>query len=283
MQVFKTIAEVRRWQSQQCGEGKDIGFIPTMGYLHEGHLSLARAACAENGAVLMSIFVNPLQFGPQEDYAAYPRDLERDCRLAESVGVTAVFAPEVEEMYPSHPQLTTVEVQKLTQGLCGSSRPGHFSGVATVVCKLFNIVQPRRAYFGQKDYQQVQVIKRMVEDLNLPVEIRILPIVREADGLAMSSRNVYLSSEERKQALALSQALFMCRELFAQGERSAFTLTELIKVRIKQEDKAQIDYVEIRDAQTLEPVAEINSPAVVALAVKIGRTRLIDNLILGGA
>jgi len=283
MQVFKTIAEVRKWHNQQYQEGKEIGFVPTMGYLHDGHLSLAQAACAENGAVLMSIFVNPLQFGPQEDYAAYPRDLDRDCRLAESAGVTAVFAPEVEEMYPIYPQLTTVEVQKVTQGLCGASRPGHFSGVATVVCKLFNIVQPRRAYFGQKDYQQVQVLKQMVGDLNLPLEIRMIPIKREEDGLAMSSRNIYLSSKERKQALALSQALFMCRELYAQGERSASSLAEVIQARIKQEDQAQIDYVEICDAQTLEPVADIINPAVVALAVKIGKTRLIDNLILGGA
>lgn len=282
MQVLRTIAEVRRWHKEQKRAGREIGFIPTMGYLHEGHLSLARVANSENAAVIMSIFVNPLQFGPQEDYSTYPRDLERDCRLAEGAGVSVVFAPEVAEMYPAYPQLTTVEVQKVTLGLCGASRPGHFTGVATVVSKLFNIVQPDRAYFGQKDYQQVQVLKQMVEDLNMPLEIRMVPIKREQDGLAMSSRNIYLDSEERQQALALSQALLKCQELYAQGEKRTSSLIAAMKQRISQEAKAQIDYIEIRDCRTLEPVSEVSAPAVVALAVKFGKTRLIDNTILGG-
>ena len=282
MQVLKTIAEVREWNKEQKKAGLEIGFVPTMGYLHEGHLSLARAASLENGAVIMSIFVNPLQFGPQEDYANYPRDFARDCRLAESAGVTAIFAPEVAEMYPIYPQLTTIEVQKVTLGLCGASRPGHFTGVTTVVGKLFNIVQPNRAYFGQKDYQQVQVIKQMVGDLNMPLAIKTVPIKREEDGLALSSRNVYLNPEERLQALALSQGLLECKELFAQGERRSEYLIEAVQQRIRQEAQAQIDYVEICDCRTLEPVREVLAPVVVALAVRIGKTRLIDNTILGG-
>lgn len=280
MQVLKTIAEVRQWHQEQKKAGRDVGFVATMGYLHEGHLSLARAASAENGAVLMSIFVNPLQFGPQEDFATYPRDLEHDCSLAEGAGVDVVFAPEVEEIYPQYPQLTTVEVHKITEGLCGASRPGHFNGVSTVVCKLFNIVQPDRAYFGQKDYQQVQVLRQMVADLNMPLEIRMIPIKREEDGLALSSRNTYLQGPERVQALALNQALQICRELYAQGERRAAKLIEAMVQRINKEASAHIDYIEIRDSQTLEIVNEITASVVVALAVKIGQTRLLDNVIL---
>jgi len=282
MEVLKTIAEVRQWNKEKKAAGQEIGFVPTMGYLHEGHLSLVEAASRENGAVIMSIFVNPLQFGPQEDYANYPRDFARDCLLAESAGVDAIFAPEVAEMYPKYPQLTTVEVQKVTSRLCGASRPGHFTGVTTVVSKLFNIVQPNRAYFGQKDYQQVQVIKQMAEDLNMPWEIKTVPIKREGDGLALSSRNVYLNPAERKQALALSQALLMCKELYAQGERKSIVLIEAMQQRIRQEAKARIDYVEISDCRTLEPVTELSAPVVVALAVRIGKTRLIDNTILEG-
>jgi len=282
MKILTTIDEIRKWVKEKRLQGKQIGFVPTMGYLHEGHLSLVEAAKQDNGAVVMSIFVNPLQFGPNEDFATYPRDMERDVGLAEKAGVDVIFAPEVSEMYPYYPQLTAVEVREITRGLCGASRPGHFTGVATVVAKLFNIVQPDTAYFGQKDYQQVQVIKRMTADLNMPVEIRTVPIKREKDGLAMSSRNTYLSEDERRQALCLSRALLLTRELFESGERNADKLNEAIKERISREPAASIDYIEICDADSLEPVAEIKGPAVVALAVKVGKTRLIDNLVLEG-
>lgn len=280
MLLLRTIDEVRRWVGDLKQQGSKVGFVPTMGYLHEGHLSLAREARRENGAVLMSIFVNPLQFGPQEDLAAYPRDLERDRALAEAVGVDALFTPQTEEMYPSYPQLTTVQVSQITDTLCGASRPGHFTGVATVVMKLFNIVQPDRAYFGQKDYQQVQVIKTMAADLNIPVEIKMLPIIREADGLAQSSRNAYLSPREREEALCLFQSLELCRSLFHGGERNCGVLIKAMQDRISREPSAAIDYIQICDAQTLQPVEEIKQAVVVALAVKIGRTRLIDNLLL---
>lgn len=281
MQIIKTIAEVRSWVQEKWKKGQQIGLVPTMGYLHDGHLSLVRAAVQENDAVVMSIFVNPLQFGPQEDYVAYPRDLMRDARLAEEAGVELIFAPEVTEMYPDYPLLTTVAVTKITEGLCGAARPGHFTGVATVVSKLFNIVSPDRAYFGQKDYQQAQVIQRMVNDLNFPLEIRIVPIRRDADGLAMSSRNLYLTSDERQQALCLHEALSICQILYEKGEKNAAKLIEAMQERIKQEPAAVIDYVQIVDAVTLEPQAEVVEPVVAALAVKIGETRLLDNLILG--
>lgn len=280
MLTITKIAELRAWLKEKRKEGQEIGLVPTMGYLHEGHLSLARAAGAENQCVVMSIFVNPLQFGPQEDFNTYPRDLKRDAELAAQAGVHIIFAPEVEEIYPQYPLLTTVQVGKLSEVLCGASRPGHFTGVATVVTKLFNIVQPDRAYFGQKDYQQVQVIKRMTADLNIPVIIRTLEIVREYDGLAMSSRNKYLSGEERKQALCLHRSLEVCRELFAAGERSAPRLLAAMREEIKREPLAVFDYVEIRDAASLGPIDLIEGPAVAVLAVKIGRTRLIDNLLL---
>ena len=282
MLVLTKIQEIRDWVKEKRAKGEEIGFVPTMGYLHEGHLSLAAAARQENQGVVMSIFVNPTQFGPQEDYASYPRDLARDCRLAEEAGVDVVFSPTVEEMYPQYPPLTVVEVREITSGLCGASRPGHFTGVATVVAKLFNIVQPDRAYFGQKDYQQVQVIKRMVRDLNIPVAIKTVPIKREEDGLAMSSRNTYLSPEERKEALCLYQALKLCQELYAKGVTAASDLIGAMCTRINQEPKAVIDYVAICDAESLAPVEEIKSRVVVALAVKIGKTRLIDNIVFGG-
>ncbi len=282
MLVFTKIQEMRNWVKERKAGGQEIGFVPTMGYLHDGHLSLVAAARQENQGVVMSIFVNPTQFGPQEDYAAYPRDLARDCRLAEEAGVDVVFAPKVEEMYPDYPPLTVVDVKEITKGLCGASRPGHFTGVATVVTKLFNIVQPDRAYFGQKDYQQVQVIKRMVKDLNIPVEIKTVPIKREEDGLAMSSRNTYLTPEERKEALCLYQTLNLCRELYEKGVTATSELIEAMYARINQEPHAQIDYVAICDAESLVPVKEIRNRVVVALAVKIGKTRLIDNMVLGG-
>lgn len=281
MLILTKIDEIRRWVKEKRLQGKRIGFVATMGYLHEGHLSLVRAARQENDAVVMSIFVNPLQFGPQEDFAAYPRDLKRDAGLAEAAGVDVIFTPEVNEMYPYYPQMTTVEVREITEGLCGASRPGHFTGVATVVTKLFNIIQADTAYFGQKDYQQVQVIRRMVADLNMPIEIKMVPIKREDDGLAMSSRNTYLSKDERQQALCLSQSLRLAGEMYAKGERNAARLIAVIKERIEQEPAAVIDYIEIRDAVSLQPVTEIKAPAVIALAVKIGKTRLIDNMIVG--
>ena len=280
MLILKKIADVRRWVREKRMEGLQIGLVPTMGYLHEGHLSLVRAARQENDLVVMSIFVNPLQFGPQEDYATYPRDLTRDARLAEAAGVDVIFAPEIEEMYPYYPQYTTVEVTQITNRLCGAARPGHVTGVATVVTKLFQIVLPERAYFGQKDYQQVQVVKRMAADLNFPITIRMVPIRREPDGLAMSSRNTYLSPEERRQALCLSDSLRLCQTLFAKGERKSARLLEAMRERIEREPAAVIDYLEIDDATTLEPLAVIERPVVVALAVKIGKTRLLDNILL---
>lgn len=282
MLIIDRIEEMRHWVLEKKKEGKEIGFVPTMGYLHEGHLSLVKAALKENDLIVMSIFVNPLQFGPKEDYATYPRDIKRDSDLAEKAGANVIFAPEVKEMYPSYPLLTKVEIEKITEGLCGRFRQGHFSGVATVVSKLFNIIQPQRAYFGEKDYQQLKIIQQMVHDLNIPVTIRPVPIMREEDGLAMSSRNIYLSVDERRQALCLHDALELCRNLYQQGERQVKTLTQAMKERILQEPLAAVDYVEIRDAQTLTPLTEINGNAVVALAVKIGKTRLIDNLVLEG-
>ncbi len=282
MVILKKISEVRDWVREKRSKGGQIGLVPTMGYLHEGHLSLARAARRENDFVIMSIFVNPLQFGANEDLDTYPRDLKRDSQLAAAAGVDVIFAPQVSEMYPYYPQLTTVNVTEITEVLCGAVRPGHFSGVATVVTKLFNIVQPDRAYFGQKDYQQCLVIKRMVTDLNMPIEIKMVPIVREKDGLAMSSRNVYLSKEERRQALCLYEALRICRELYDKGERSARKLLDAMQERIRQESLAAIDYAEIYSAELLQEVDEIKESVVVALAVRIGSTRLIDNIVLEG-
>lgn len=280
MLILRKIAEVRQWVQEKKKQGLRVGLVPTMGYLHEGHLSLVRAARQENDLVVMSIFVNPLQFGPREDFATYPRDLARDADLAERAGVDMIFAPEGEEMYPYYPQDTTVQVARLAEGLCGASRPGHFTGVATVVTKLFMIVLPERAYFGQKDYQQFLVIKRMAADLNMPIEVRMVPIKREADGLAMSSRNTYLSAKERRQAVCLVAALRLCKERFEQGENNSERLIKAMAARINREPAAQIDYIKICDADTLEEMSRIDRPVVVALAVYIGNTRLIDNMLL---
>lgn len=280
MLILRKIAEVRQWVQEKKKQGLRVGLVPTMGYLHEGHLSLVRAARQENDLVVMSIFVNPLQFGPREDFATYPRDLARDADLAERAGVDMIFAPEGEEMYPYYPQDTTVQVARLAEGLCGVSRPGHFTGVATVVTKLFMIVLPERAYFGQKDYQQFLVIKRMATDLNMPIEVRMVPIKREADGLAMSSRNTYLSAKERRQAVCLVAALRLCKERFEQGENNSERLIKAMAARINREPAAQIDYIKICDADTLEEMSRIDRPVVVALAVYIGKTRLIDNMLL---
>jgi len=280
MLTCHTIAEIREFVRNARAEGKTIGFVPTMGYLHQGHLELMRRAKESCDVVVISIFVNPTQFGPKEDFAQYPRDLERDLRMAEDVGVDAVFNPSTEEMYPAG-YCTYVEVERITEKLCGLSRPGHFRGVATVVTKLFNIVNPDQAFFGQKDAQQVLVIKRMVADLNLNVEVVTVPTVREADGLAMSSRNVYLNAEQRQAALVLSRSLQKAAEAVAAGQQDVSVIRQLVVGMIEAEPLAEIDYVEIYSYPDLEPVDKIQGPALLALAVKIGQTRLIDNTILG--
>ncbi|MDN5347923.1 MAG: pantoate--beta-alanine ligase [Clostridia bacterium] len=279
MRLFKTIAEIRAFRQECYRQGKTVALVPTMGYLHEGHLSLARAARKDCDVVVMSIFVNPTQFGPNEDFERYPRDLDRDLRLAEEAGVEAVFAPEVKEMYPPG-YATYVEVERLTEHLCGRSRPGHFRGVATVVSKLFNIVQPDKAYFGQKDYQQSVVIRRMVADLNFPLEIVVVPTVRDADGLALSSRNKYLSPLERRSALSLYRALLKGEALIREGERRAGVVRRAMEEVILASPGTKIDYVAVSDAETLEPLEEIKGKAVLALAVWVGSTRLIDNLLV---
>jgi pantoate--beta-alanine ligase len=251
-----------------------------MGYLHQGHLALVEQAKQTGAFIVLSIFVNPLQFGPNEDYSRYPRDLERDAHLVETAGVDALFHPTAEEMYP-RPLVTYVEVGELDAVLCGAKRPGHFRGVATVVSKLFHIVQPDLAFFGQKDYQQYLIIRRMVSDLNLPIEVCAVPIVREQDGLALSSRNVFLTSEQRREALILVQSLNEAESLWRAGERSARVIETRIREKITGESRGLIDYVEVRDAQDLSEVSKIENPVLLALAVRFGSTRLIDNKVLG--
>jgi len=280
MRVVSTIDEVRRWVWQERQQGATIGLVPTMGYLHEGHLSLVQRAREQCDRVVMSIFVNPLQFGPQEDFDRYPRDLERDAQLAREAGVDLIFHPPVEEMYP-RPILTHVSVDKLSETLCGVSRPGHFRGVATVVTKLFHIVQPDRAYFGEKDIQQLRVIEQMVEDLNFPLVVVGCPIVREPDGLAKSSRNVYLSPAERQQAPVIYASLRRAQEAFTAGERDGKKLVSLVREGIAQAPDAKIDYVRLVDRYTLDDVLRVERPAILAAAVRFGSTRLIDNVILG--
>ena len=260
--------------------GKRLGFVPTMGALHEGHLSLVRAARAASDVVAASIFVNPTQFGPNEDLAKYPRTFERDCELLEREGVALLFAPAVEEMYPAG-AVTWVTVEGLSDKLDGRSRPGHFRGVATVVAKLFNIVEPDAAFLGQKDAAQVAIIRRMVRDLNLAVEIVVCPIVREADGLAMSSRNAYLDPEQRKQALVLHRALLRVQSLVDAGERDAAKLVAAGRAEFAGEAAVRLDYFEIVDPETLDAVEDISRGALVAVAAYVGSTRLIDNLVIG--
>jgi len=256
-----------------------LGFVPTMGFLHEGHLELVRRAKRDNPNALVSIFVNPTQFGPKEDFASYPRDIPRDLAMLETVGTDVVFMPSAAEMYP--PRFNTwVDVQKVTERLEGAVRPGHFRGVATVCNKLFNMVEPTRAYFGQKDAQQCVVIKKMVADLNMNLEIVIVPTVREPDGLAMSSRNIYLKAEERKTAIVLSRSLDLAREMWSGGERDADRIKQAMTAFIKREPLANIDYVSVADAETLDELKEIKPPALVSLVVKIGKPRLLDNTIL---
>ena len=276
MQVVKTIPDIRALRQQLSGS---VGFVPTMGYLHEGHLALVKRARAENSTVFVSIYVNPAQFGPREDFGAYPRDLNRDLELLRGEGVDVVFVPSDDEMYP--PEFSSwVDVEKVTEQLEGASRPRHFRGVSTVVAKLFNIVQPSRAYFGQKDAQQSVVIKRMVADLNMGLEIVVVPTVRESDGLAMSSRNVYLSPEECQAATILFKALNLAQRLWQGGEKDAEEIRRKMTSLIQKEPLAQIDYVSIADANTLEELEVRDRPALASLAVRIGRTRLIDNTLL---
>jgi pantoate--beta-alanine ligase len=276
MKVLSTITEFREARKKLRGS---VGFVPTMGYLHEGHLVLVRRAREENKTVVVSIFVNPTQFGPREDFARYPRDPERDLAMLEKEEVALVFMPSVEEMYPEG-FCSWVEVEKVTERLEGAVRPGHFRGVTTVVAKLFNIVQPTRAYFGQKDAQQVVVIKRMVADLNMNLDIIVVPTHREPDGLAMSSRNIYLNPEERQAALVLWKSLNLAQQLWLQGERKAERVQQQMTTLIQKEPLAKIDYISIADPETLEEMAEIDRPALVSLAVRIGKTRLIDNITL---
>jgi len=260
-------------------EGKRIGFVPTMGYLHEGHLSLLREARKRADALVVSIFVNPAQFGPAEDLSSYPRDLERDLAMCAAAGADIVFAPADGEIYPPGYSTYVVE-ERLSRGLCGASRPGHFRGVATVVAKLFNLVLPEVAVFGSKDYQQARVIERMARDLNFPVEILVAPTVRETDGLAMSSRNKYLSPQQPAQALCLFRALEKAREMTGGGERSLEKIVAAMKTLIEAEPEARLDYIEARDAANLEPMTVLDRPTVIALAVFIGSVRLIDNAVL---
>ena len=279
MKIAKTITELKTYL-EAIGGDKTIGFVPTMGYLHDGHLSLIKAAHAHNDVTVLSIFVNPTQFAPGEDLDAYPRDFLRDSRLAEAAGTDLLFFPDPAEIYPAGAS-TFVEVEgEITKKLCGQSRPTHFKGVTTVVTILFNLINPNIAYFGQKDAQQVAVIKKMVRDLHLPVQIAVCPIVREADGLAMSSRNVLLHPEERKQALVLSQSLAAAKALYQAGERSVKILTAVIVNHINSMPLTHIDYVEILDFETLANIETITSPALAAVAVRFEKTRLLDNIIL---
>ena len=270
------ISEIRGIIKAWKDKGFSIGLVPTMGFLHDGHLSLIQRARKQNDKVVVSVFVNPTQFGPNEDFDAYPRDIKKDLQRCESAGVDVVFAPAVADMYPSENKVY-IDVEELGNGLCGAARPGHFRGVCTVVAKLFNIVKPDRAYFGEKDAQQLAIIKRMVYDLNFDVEIISCPIVREPDGLAMSSRNAYLSQQERAAALILSRALGEAKQLLLSGERDSRAAKQLMTDMISNEPLARIDYIEIVDAMSLVPVEIIKQPVLVALAVYIGKTRLIDN------
>jgi len=275
------VSQMREASRAARGRGERIGLVPTMGYLHEGHMTLVRRAREVSDWVVVSIFVNPTQFGPREDLSRYPRDLERDSALCRAEGVGALFVPAAEEIYPPGFQ-TYVTVEELSKPLCGGSRPGHFRGVATVVAKLFHIVGPDLAVFGEKDYQQLQVIRRMVRDLDMNVDVVGVPTVREADGLAMSSRNTYLSPEERRRALCLPNALAQAQALISAGETRAERV--IARARgILEEAGAEVDYVEIRDPETLETVDTIHAAAVLALAARVGTTRLIDNRILAGA
>lgn len=279
MEIVKTIPEARIHLAKARGKGLSIGFVPTMGYLHDGHVALIRCARSECGYVVVSIFVNPMQFGPNEDYLTYPRDLGRDAHLAKEAGADLIFAPEAQEMYPPD-FATSVDVAGLGDVLCGASRPGHFRGVATVVVKLLNIVQPHRAYFGEKDAQQLVIIRRLVSDLNIPVKVIGVPTVREPDGLALSSRNIYLSPEERRIAPVLYKALQSAEEAIERGERSASAISALISAEIGKQPIIRTEYIEVVDLQTLQPLHTLKGRVLIAVAARLGKARLIDNIAL---
>ena len=281
MNIVSSVSEVRAQVKEWRRLGLSVGLVPTMGYLHEGHKSLIVRAVAENDRVVVSDFVNPIQFGPTEDLASYPRDIEADARLCEAAGAHLIFHPRPEDMY--EPDFCTyVDMKVLTEGLCGKTRPTHFRGVCTVVSKLFHIVAPDKAYFGQKDAQQLAVIRRMVRDLNFDIQIVGCPIVREEDGLAKSSRNTYLNAEERKAAVVLSRAVFLGRSMMEKGEKSAAAVLAAMKACIESEPLARIDYVEMVDADSMQPVEQAQGPVLCAMAVYIGKTRLIDNFMFEG-
>jgi pantoate--beta-alanine ligase len=280
MKILSTIAEMRAASRAVRREGRRLGFVPTMGALHEGHLSLVRAARKQSDVVAASIFVNPTQFGPKEDFSKYPRSFERDCELLRQEGVELLFAPTAEEMYPPG-AVTWVTVEGFSEKLDGKSRPGHFRGVTTVVAKLFHAVEPEVAFFGQKDAAQVANLRQMVRDLNFAVEMVICPIVREADGLALSSRNAYLDAEQRRQALVLSRALRQIAAVFERGERNASVLVVEGRNIMAEEPGVRLDYLEIVDPDTLDPVATVSQPVLAAVAAYVGATRLIDNVVLG--
>lgn len=279
MQICRTIEEIRTFIHETRAAGKTVGLVPTMGYFHEGHLTLMREAKKSCDMVVVSLYVNPLQFGPKEDLTEYPRDFDRDCAMAREAGVDAIFTPANDEMYPKGYN-TFVEVTGITEKLCGLSRPGHFRGVATVVLKLFNIVRPDRAFFGQKDAQQVMVIERMVEDLNIELEIVTVPIVREDDGLAMSSRNVYLTAEERQAAKVLYRSLYVFRETVNHGDRNVEKLRRSLVERISSVPGAKIEYVSILSVPYLEQLEIVQGRCIAAVAVRFGKTRLIDNMMV---
>ena len=282
MKVFRTVKEMQAFATELKKEGKVIGLVPTMGALHEGHLTLMRAAKAKCDFVIASVFVNPTQFGPTEDFDAYPRRFEEDCKKLESVGVDAVFHPEASEMYPKG-YCTYVTVDgDITHKLCGAQRPIHFRGVATVVTKLMNITRADEAFFGQKDAQQVVVVRRFVSDLNIPIHINMVPIVREESGLARSSRNAYMSADEKAKAVILSQSLKKAKAAFEAGEKDVETLKKIVRDNLETEPLATIDYVDLFSFPALEPITTVNDESLLAIAVKIGKTRLIDNVILGG-
>ncbi|MCM8781964.1 MAG: pantoate--beta-alanine ligase [Candidatus Omnitrophica bacterium] len=277
MKIIKSITLMQRYSKHLKARRKTIGFVPTMGYLHNGHMSLVRRSVKENDETIVSIFVNPLQFGPTEDFEKYPRDFKRDERMLKKAGADVVFYPTQNQMY-RQPYYTYVNVQYLTDTLCGRSRPGHFKGVTTVVAKLFNIIRPDIAYFGQKDAQQAIVIKKMTEDLNMDIRIKVMPIIRESDGLAMSSRNIYLTPQERADAAVLHQALLLAKRMIKKGQRLPGKIITKMSELINQKKSSRIDYIEIVNPKTLRPVKNICGEILIAMAVYIGKTRLIDNL-----
>ncbi|MFH1783186.1 MAG: pantoate--beta-alanine ligase [Candidatus Omnitrophota bacterium] len=279
MKVYKTIDSIRKDIRKAKREGKAIGFVPTMGYLHEGHLSLIRKAREESDLCVVSIFVNPIQFGPKEDLKKYPRNLDRDLELCKLNKVDIVFTPDTKEMYKDNAR-AFIEIEGLTENLCGAKRPGHFRGVATVVAKLFNIVKPDTAYFGQKDAQQAAVVKKLTEDLDIDTKIKVMPIVRETDGLAMSSRNAYLRPIDRKKATLIYQSLMSAQSLYKKGERDSKNIIKQMKELLLKEKNIRIDYISIVNGESLVDIPRVQRGALVAVAVRIGKTRLIDNIVL---